>query len=47
VVLRALGFDPTNEEIMILVKELDKEFSDIDTRIDFEEFLKIIVAKMV
>ncbi len=48
VVLRALGFDPTNEEIMNLVKELDKEIIDIEsTRIDFEEFLKIMVAKMV
>ena len=46
--LRALGFDPTNEEILILVKELDKEIIDIDsTRIDFEEFLKIMVVKMV
>ena len=33
---------------MDLVKELDKEITDIDsTRIDFEEFLKIMVAKMV
>jgi len=47
-VLRALGFDPTNEEIMNLVKELDKDISDIDScKIDFEEFLKIMVAKMV
>jgi len=48
VVLRALGFDPSNEEILNLVKGLGKENESIETtRIDFQEFLEIMIFKMV
>ncbi|EAR87875.1 EF hand protein (macronuclear) [Tetrahymena thermophila SB210] len=47
VVLRALGFDPTKEEIVKLIKELGKGEKQYDTqRIDFQEFLNIMMVKM-
>ena len=49
VVLRALGFDPTNEEISKLIRDLGngKENAKYDeTRIDFQEFLEIIIVTM-
>lgn len=48
VVLRALGFDPGNDEIYLLLKDLGKEDPKIDKeRIDFQEFLEIMLVKMV
>lgn len=48
VVLRALGFDPTIEDIFLLIKNLGKESTTFDeTRIDFQEFLEIMIEKMV
>ena len=47
VVLRALGFDPSNEEIVKLIKDLGRSEGKIDTqKIDFQEFLEIMIVKM-
>lgn len=47
VVLRALGFDPTKEEILKLITDLGKGDVKFDnTRIDFQEFLEIMIEKM-
>ena len=49
VVLRALGFDPSNEEISNLIRDLGngKETAKFDeTKIDFQEFLEIMIVKM-
>lgn len=48
-VLRALGFDPSNEEISNLIRDLGngKENTKFDeTKIDFQEFLEIMIVKM-
>lgn len=48
-VLRALGFDPSNEEISNLIRDLGngKENAKFDeTKIDFQEFLEIMIVKM-
>ena len=46
-VLRALGFDPSNEDIIQLIKELGKEESNFEkASIDFQEFLEIMIVKM-
>ena len=50
VVFRALGFDPTNEEIAKLVSDFETETdtsSDEEKKIDFQRFLEIIIYKMV
>ena len=50
--LRALGFDPNQEEILKLIKEFDNNKENIKEekreswQIDFERFLKIIIYKM-
>ena len=44
VALRALGFEPTKEEIKNLIGNFDK---DNTGRIDFHEFLDIMITKMV
>ena len=44
VALRALGFEPTKEEIKNLIGNFDK---DNTGRIDFHEFLDIMIRKMV
>lgn len=47
VVLRALGFDPTNDEIYNLIKSLGRDDTKQDiSRIDFQEFLEIMIVKM-
>jgi centrin-1 len=47
-VLRALGFDPSNDEIISLIRELGKNITKLEEyRIDFQEFLDIMIAKMV
>jgi centrin-1 len=49
VVLRALGFDPSNEEINNLIRDLGNGKEDAkfdDTKIDFQEFLEIMIVKM-
>ncbi|KAM3130414.1 hypothetical protein pb186bvf_017513 [Paramecium bursaria] len=47
VVLRALGFDPTQEEIVKLIKDLGRGDNKYDTtKIDFQEFLEIMIVKM-
>ena len=43
VALRALGFDPKKEELTALINKLDKQGTG---RIDFQEFLEIMLAKM-
>jgi Ca2+-binding EF-hand superfamily protein len=43
VALRALGFEPKKEEIKKLIADID---SDGSGRIDFNEFLAIMTAKM-
>ena len=43
VALRALGFEPTKEEIKNLIGDSDKDGSG---RIDFREFLNIMIFKM-
>ena len=43
VALRALGFAPTKEEIKNLIGNFDKDNSG---RIDFHEFLDIMITKM-
>ncbi len=43
VALRALGFEPTREEITSLIGNFDK---DNTGRIDFHEFLDIMIRKM-
>lgn len=45
--LRALGFDPTKEEIVKLIRDLGKGETKFDTtKIDFQEFLEIMIVKM-
>eukprot|EP01017_Pseudomicrothorax_dubius_P003710 TRINITY_DN1058_c0_g1_i2.p1 TRINITY_DN1058_c0_g1~~TRINITY_DN1058_c0_g1_i2.p1 ORF type:complete len:212 (+),score=73.51 TRINITY_DN1058_c0_g1_i2:114-749(+) len=46
VVLRALGFDPTNEEIDKLIKDLGRDDRADAKKIDFQEFLEIMIVKM-
>ena len=43
VALRALGFQPTKEDIDTLIRQFDKDKSG---RIDFHEFLEIMITKM-
>merc|ERR1711971_148068 len=43
VALRALGGTPTKEDIDLLIRQYDKDKSG---RIDFHEFLEIMIAKM-
>lgn len=43
VALRALGFEPSKEEIKSLIGDFDKDGSG---RIDFHEFLDIMITKM-
>lgn len=46
--LRALGFDPSNDEITMLIRDLGKNITKLEEyRIDFQEFLDIMIAKMV
>lgn len=46
--LRALGFDPTNQEIVKLIRNLGNGEQKFDvTKIDFQEFLEIMIEKMV
>ena len=46
--LRALGFDPTNQEIVKLIRNLGNAEQKLDdTKIDFQEFLEIMIEKMV
>ena len=46
--LRALDFDPKPEEINKLLREIGKENKNYDeSNIDFQEFLEIMVIKMV
>lgn len=46
--LRALGFDPSNDEIIMLIRDLGKNITKLEEyRIDFQEFLDIMIAKMV
>lgn len=49
-VLRALGFDPSQEEIVNLIKEFENDKSEIlsqeSWKIDFQRFLEIIIYKM-
>ncbi|XP_029654828.1 caltractin-like [Octopus sinensis] len=42
--MRALGFEPTKEEMRKLISEIEKDSSD---RIDFEGFLSVMTKKMV
>ena len=50
--LRALGFEPNTDEVQRLVREYDKgqitgdRPADAETRIDFHEFLDILITKM-
>lgn len=44
VALRALGFEPNKEEIKKLISEVAKDDSG---KIDFHEFLDIMITKMV
>ena len=47
VVLRALGFEPTTEEIQKLIRDIGKEDKSFDDqKIDFQEFLEIMIVKM-
>ena len=41
--MRALGFEPSKDELKRLVGDFDKDGSG---RIDFHEFLEIMIAKM-
>ena len=43
VALRALGFTPSKEDIEVLILRFDKDKSG---RIDFHEFLDIMITKM-
>lgn len=43
VALRALGFEPSKDEIKSLIGDFDKDQSG---RIDFQEFLEIMITKM-
>lgn len=48
VVLRALGFDPSNEEIVKSIREVGRNITKLDDEmIDFQEFLEIMNVKMV
>ena len=42
--MRALGFEPKKEEIKKLISEIDKAGTG---KIDFQDFLEIMTAKMV
>ena len=45
--MRALGFEPTIEEIQKLIRDIGKEDKNVDDqRIDFQEFLEIMIVKM-
>jgi Ca2+-binding EF-hand superfamily protein len=44
VAMRALGFEPKREELKKMIADLDKGNSD---RLDFSEFLELMVKKMV
>ena len=49
--MRALGFDPSQEEIVKLIKEFDtksdyEELTEESWKIDFQRFLEIIIFKM-
>lgn len=46
VILRALGFDPTNEELEKLVGEDSKDLENKADAIDFQEFMDIMLAKI-
>ena len=55
VALRALGFEPSSEEVYTLVRKYDKggqntasdnQAVDSEPRIDFHEFLDILITKM-
>ena len=48
VVLRALGFDSHKEEIVKILKEInfEEENININSKIDFQKFLNIIIYKM-
>ena len=42
-----IGFDPKNQEIVDLIRDLGKGDTDYDqTSIDFQEFLEIMIQKM-
>ena len=43
VALRALGFNPTKDEIKSLISQSDKDNS---MRVDFQQFLEILILKM-
>ena len=48
VVLRALDFEPNPDEINKLLKEIGKGNKNYEeSKIDFQEFLEIMVIKMV
>jgi len=42
--MRALGFEPTKDEIKKMISDIDKDGSGT---IDFNEFLEMMTAKMV
>ena len=44
VAMRALGFEPTKEEIKKMIADIDRDGSGT---IDFSEFLDMMTAKMV
>lgn len=44
VAMRALGFEPKKEEIIKMIKDIDRDGSGT---IDFQEFLEMMTAKMV
>lgn len=47
VVLRALGFDPTKDDIEKLKEDIGKSNKQKDQeKIDFQEFLEIMILKM-
>lgn len=51
VVLRALGFDPSNDEIAVLIRSLGRDIGTGPVKleeytIDFQEFLEIMIEKM-
>jgi centrin-1 len=46
VILRALGFDPTNEELDKLVGNDINDIDNITDEIDFQEFMDIMLAKI-
>ena len=42
-ILRSLGHDPTDQDLTEMIKEVD---NDSDSKIEFEEFLKIMNNKL-